>query len=387
MTFETKVALRFLKEGKGQSIFILLGISIGVSVLIFLNTLITGLQENLIDQTIGSSAHIWLTAEQEVDIRPAQLSDWESVIQVLENRSDVNAVSPLVDGNAFYLDGQDASTVIIKGFIPEKADPIYGIRDKVVDGSYAYSSNYVLVGTDFFREHELSLGSSIRVTLPSGGSRTLIVNGVFDLGNGQANGSWIIMDFSAAQKLLGFGNRIARIELQVEDVFAADATAASIGSTLSDIQVDNWIEENSSLLTALSSQSASSIMIQVFVLLAITLGIASVLAVTVVQKSKQLGILKAMGTNNSQASRIFLLQGAMLGLAGAGAGIAIGIALVKMFLWGTSISTGQPLFPLTINWLSIGVIAAISFTASTVAAFIPAKRSSRLNPVEVIRNG
>ncbi|VDN47951.1 ABC transporter permease [Petrocella atlantisensis] len=404
MIFEWKVAIRFLKEGKGQSIFILLGISVGVAVMVFLNTLISGLQENLINQTVGNSSHVWLIGqsafEQQIsgltddnvvagnaDPRPVQLGNWQSMMAVLEERDDLRGISPLVEGNAFYVNNSKATPVIIKGFDPQKADAIYNISTRILEGSSNYDGNNLLVGNTFATDNELEAGDVIKLNLPSGVSQSFVISGIFDLGNSAVNNSWMVMDLSRAQKLLGYGNEVTKIEMQVKEIFDAEAIDASIESRLEGVVVDNWIESNSSLLAALQSQSASSIMIQVFVLLAVTLGISSVLAVSVVQKSKQLGILKAMGTKSGQASRIFLLQGLILGIIGSLMGAAFGIGLVQMFLWGTSLSTGVPLFPLSIQPQNIIVIAIISSLSSTIAAFVPANRSSKLNPVEVIRNG
>jgi lipoprotein-releasing system permease protein len=372
--------------------------------MVFLNTLITGLQVNLINQTVGSSAHVWITGqsdfEQEMktlagenyisgnsDTRAVQLSDWENMMEVLDKRGDLKGISPLVDGNAFYTSASEVTPVLVKGFDQVRSNTIYDIEDKIVLGSSNYSGNNILVGVDFYEDNELNLGQAIKLTLPSGVSQSFVINGVFDLGNGGLNSSWIILDLKRAQKMYNYGNNISKLELQIKDVFDAEIVDASLQNRFSSVEVNNWIVNNTSLLAALQSQSSSSILIQVFVLLAITLGISSVLAVSVVQKSKQLGILKAMGTRNGQASRIFLLQGALLGSIGAMIGALFGVGLIKMFLWGTAISTGVPIFPLTVEYTSVAIIVAIAAVSSTLAAFLPAKRSSKLNPVEVIRNG
>lgn len=136
----------------------------------------------------------------------------------------------------------------------------------------------------------------------------------------------------------------------------------------------------------MTSQSSSSLTIQAFVLLAIALGISSVLAVSVVQKSKQIGILKAMGTTSNSASRIFLLQGGLLGLLGGLTGVILGFGLIQGFLIGTQTVSG-PLFPLTIERENIVLVIVVSTMAGIISSFIPAKKSSSLNPMEVIRNG
>lgn len=403
MIFEWKVALRFLKEGKGQTLFILLGISVGVGVMVFLNTLITGLQADLINGTIGTSPHVWITGvngfnAENVDSgsnyirgnfveKNTNISEWEVLEDVLLSRDDLESVSPSVEGNGFITTGGKDSTVLLRGITLEKADGIYNLRESILSGSFNLSGSRIMIGNELAHDNEIELGDVVNIKLTNGVSQFFTISGIFDLGNSSINKSWIFMDLSRAQKLLGLSNDISKIEMQVKEVFDAGYVSASISERFDNIKVENWIESNESLITALRSQSSSSYTIQAFVLLAVTLGIASVLAVSVVQKSKQLGILKAMGTKSGSASRIFLYQGFFLGALGSVFGSGLGILLVRGFLMGTSINTGVPIFPLQIDYISILVIALIATIACTISAFLPAQKSSKLKPVEVIKNG
>lgn len=404
MNFEWKIALRFLKEGKGQTMFILLGISIGIAVMVFLSTLISGLQDSLIEQTIGSSAHIWITGQSEFDQQLTALSssnfvagnsdtsvlkvtDWQRIVETLSVREDLEGITPVVEGNAFYTSKGDIKPVVIKGFERVGAEDIYGFGDKMVEGSASYEGNNILIGTEFASENELAAGDVIQIAIDANNIQTFTISGIFDLGSSGINSTWVVMSLGRAQKIFSLGNDVSKIEMQVGEIFDAKEIGTMIDTRLGSVNVENWIDANESLLTALRSQSSSSNMIQAFVLLSITLGIASVLAVSVMQKSKQLGILKAMGTKSGQASRIFLLQGAILGVVGSGVGLALGIGLIEMFLWGTSLGGGEPTFPLALKMRDVLIIALIASVSSTIAAFVPAQKSSKLSPVEVIRNG
>ena len=386
MLFELKIALRFLKEGRGQTVFILLGIAVGVAVQVFLNTLITGLQADLVNQTVGNSAHIWIEGTSDFNTE-TNLLDWNSIIDILDNEEEIIAISPLVEGNGFIVTTSEAVPIQLKGVQLNQADAIYNIFDRLNVNLTSLSSNQVLIGQGIADEYQISVEDTLRLSLPNGIVQNYSVAGIFDLGNSASNNTWVMMDIKQAQKILGFNSKISKIEMQIDTIFDAEIISERLQQRLENVYVDNWIQSNSSLLSALRSQSSSSIMIQVFVLLAITLGIASVLAVSVVQKSKQLGILKAMGTKNKRASRIFLLQGGLLGFFGALIGAGLGIVLIYGFLYGTAIGTGEPLFPLSIEYTSIVVIGLIAIVSSTIAAAIPAKKTSKLNPVEVIRNG
>lgn len=403
MIFEWKVAIRFLTEGKGQTLFILLGITIGVGVMVFLNTLISGLQDSLIDTAIGNSPHVWVSGDDDFTkldtssdsnyIRgnfieeKTTLSNWESIEEVLLKRDDLSAVSPIVTGNGFVNKSGQTSSILLKGVDLEKADGIYNITDRLIEGKGSLVGNSVMVGKEFAEDNEIFVNDVLTIQLANGATQSFIASGIFDLENKSLNSSWIFMDLARAQKLLGFGNSVSSIEMQINNVFDAELIGETIANRFEGVQTENWIDSNASLISGLNSQQQSSIMIQAFVLLAVTLGISSVLAVSVVQKSKQLGILKAMGTKSRSASRIFLYQGGLLGIVGSALGAGIGIALVKGFLWGTSLSTGVPLFPLQLKPENIVPICIIATVACTFAAFLPARKSSKLNPVEVIRNG
>ena len=406
MRFELKVALRFLRDGRGQTLFILMGIAIGVAVQIFLGTLITGLQRDLINTTVGSSPHLIFSGEdlRTVPMDPAtgrgiatavvegnfrredaNLQEWRQLIDRLDQDASLTAVSPVAQGSGFVLRSGERWPVLIRGIELDRADAIYRISDSLVGGSMTLEGNVLMLGSDLARETRLLTGDSVTLELPGGGRQSLTVSGIFDLGNQTLNETWLFMDLNRAQRLLGLEGDISRVEAQVADVFDADLQGAAFQRQFSGITVDNWKAQNADLLSGLQAQSSSSITIQAFVLLAVTLGIASVLAVSVVQKSRQIGILKAMGTSSNSASRIFIFQGAILGFSGAVLGSGLGYGITQMFLWGTAQATGQPLFPLAFDPTYAAVIIVIATLASIVSSLLPARKSAKLNPIDVIR--
>ena len=404
MGFEWKVAFRFLKDGRGQTAFILLGIAVGVAVQVFLGTLISGLQADLINNTVGSSAHITFSGDNrfspesqmasadytfsvEGNFRQTEdtLKDWRPLMETLDQRPEMTAVSPLVQGNGFLLRSGISAPVVFRGVIPDRANEVYQLEEGLLEGDLRLEGNQILLGTDLAEEYQLQLGDNVTFQLPGESRQVFTIAGIFDLGSQSINETWILLDLGRAQRLLGLGDDINRLETQIQDVFAADVLSDELAQQFQGVTIDNWKVQNADLLSALQSQSGSSITIQVFVLLAITLGIASVLAVSVVQKSKQIGILKAMGTSSGSSSRIFLIQGGLMGLLGSLLGVLFGFLLTQFFLWGTAQATGRALFALEFDPVSSAVIVAIATTASIVSALIPARKSARLNPIDVIR--
>ena len=201
---------------------------------------------------------------------------------------------------------------------------------------------------------------------------------------------WAVSTLETTQSLFQVGDVVSSIESQVREsaYFDADAISLSVQNEIgSEYVTSNWIENNASLLSGLQGQSISSLMIQVFVLISVVLGIASILAIIVLQKSKQIGILKAMGIKNSDASLIFLFQGLILGIFGALTGVLLGIGLLVSFqTFAIDATTGDPVIPLNIEYSFIALSALIAVGVSTVAALVPARKSSKLSVIEVIRN-
>lgn len=404
MKFALRIAFRFLKEGKSQTLFILFGIAIGVAVQIFLSALITGLQKDLINKTVGDAPHIIVKAaeksyisaidkenyliEVEADTGATldKLTNWQNTLQGIDDMSGIRSASPLFETAAFVSKGQKSLPIIIKGVYSERSDLIYRVAERLIQGENDLQGNNILVGKDFAEEMHLSKGDTVKVVTSVGSEDWFYIIGIFDFQNSATNSSWIFMDINRAQKLLNMQSYITSIEIQINDVFAAQKISNKLKNYYPDTKIETWQEANEQLLTALNSQSSSSNIIQFFVLMAVALGISSVLAVSVMQKSKQIGILKAMGAGDSATTKIFLLQGGILGLLGALLGSGLGILMVKLFLQFTS-TDGIPSFPVGIRIESILFSIAVATTVGLIASFVPAINSSKLNPIEVIRNG
>jgi len=401
LNFELKMALRFISSGRSQTIFIIVGIAIGVAVQIFLGSLITSLQDSLVNETIGNSSHITIRSEEDyitqiLGENPSDatllrgnltslsknLDNWAPLVDEIKNDPSVTAVSPTLQGTALIRSGGMDKSVQIKGIFFEEADSIYDISPRMVDGNPMVEGNTILMGTKLANDIGVQTGDSVNLLLPNGGTVRLIIGGTFDLENESVNRSLLFMDLRRTQKLFNTGDAVSSIETQVSDPFDVDIIAEDWRSRLGNVKIDEWKQLNAQLLSALSSQSSSSYTIQFFVILSITLGIASVLAVSVIQKSKEIGILKAMGTTKKSASRIFVLQGLILGFVGSMVGVLAGILLLSAFNSAEGLS-----FSISYRWGNVLLLAGIATAAGAIASVVPARRSANLNPMEAIKNG
>lgn len=403
--FEMSVAFRFLREGRAQTAMIIVGIAVGIAVQVFLAALIGGLQKDLVSKTVGTAPHITATApeRQLVSLLPDSLAvvslsagttqnprpirAWEPIVAQLRDAGWFNVVSPVVEGAAFAVKGERTSPVVVRGIDLPRADSIYQIRRRIAGGEAALGADGVLVGVELARDLRLKQGSTLVVSSSVGSSDVFTVRGIFDLETKAVNVTWVLMDLRRAQALLGSDGGISGVEMQVARVFEAQTLTEALRERFPALSWTSWQENNANLLAALKSQSGSSNLIQVLVILAVTLGVSSVLAVSAIQKSRQIGILKAIGMTRGAIGRVFFIMGATLGLIGSAFGCVAGYGLIVAFLEATAASTGKPLFPLSIEPSLYAASVAIATVAGMVAAFVPARRAARLQPIEVIRNG
>jgi lipoprotein-releasing system permease protein len=388
MKFAFRVALRFLKSGKAQTILIALGIAIGVSVQIFIGLLIQGLQQSLVDKTIGNSSHITITSLREDSL----IDDWESLIsEIVKLDKKIEDISPMADSSAFVSFGSKTEPVLVRGLVKDKASGIYNFNDRIIEGDMPSNEGQVVVGKELKDELGLKVGDSIGVFTPAGKKANLKVTGFYDLKVSNINKTWLITNLNTSMDIFGFDKKITSIEMQVgqKEIFSAKEVAASLEKGISgrNIKVADWQSQNEQLLSGLKGQSISSIMIQVFVLISVLLGIASVLAISVMQKSRQIGILKAMGVKDRVSSLIFLFQGLFLGIGGALLGIALGVGLILMFSKFALNPDETPVVPIYMNYGFIVFSGIIAVSSAMAASLVPAGKSSKLNPIEVIKNG
>ncbi|MFH1598849.1 MAG: ABC transporter permease [Pseudomonadota bacterium] len=399
MWAEWTIATRFLREGKSQSTLILVGIAVGVAVIVFLTALITGLQANIIERTLGTQAHIRIVPTEEqnrvlpapegttqlvLETRRAQrlrsINNWQQVLAVLDALEQVTAASPVISGPAFARRGEAIESVALVGIDAERYQRIIPISDDIVAGRFRIGAGDTVIGSQLAADLGLGVGDKLR--LDGGQGRETVVNvaGIFELGVRELDARYVYLDMKQAQSLLDLPGAATVIDVTVDDIFAAEAVAGRI-ARLTGVKAESWMETNAQLMNALRSQSLSTQMISVFVALSVALGIASVLSVSVVQRTREIGILRAMGTTRAQMLRVFLVQGGLFGLAGSVVGALAGYGLVGAFN-----TFGPKLFFIPVDpWLPV-FAALLATVTGIVAAAVPARRAARLDPVEAIRH-
>lgn len=403
LPFEWIAASRFLREGRLQTIFIILGVAIGVGVIIFMSAALAGQQANIIRRVLSAQAHIVLLPPQEVARplrdapqvaeaatvqRPYQrvrsIDQWQRIMADVARLPGVTAVSPMASGSVLAVRGEATRAVTVLGVDAERYFRIVPLPEKMAAGAARLNAEDIIVGTELASDLGVVVGDKLRISTSSGRGATLTISGTVDLGNKGANQRNAYVALHTAQALLGLTGGVSSIDLTVRDIYAAEDVAQAI-STATGVQADSWIHTNTQIYIAINAQIVANTTIRFFVGLAIAFGIAAVLIVSVVQKSKEIGILRAMGASRGQIMRVFLLEGAVLGLGGSVFGSAIGGAAILM--WGALVKNpdGTPLLPIELDPHLFIASAVLAMLTGLAAAVAPALRGARLDPVVAIR--
>ena len=396
---EWTIAISFLREGRAQSIMITVGVAVGVAVIVFVTALMQGLQSNIIQRTLGTQAHIRLLSPDDVnqiiapaagtlqllqeDKRPQRLrsiNNWQQITATLDQLPLLTAVSPVVSGPAFAQRGDALESVALVGIDAERYQKIIPLKEYLISGQLRVGADEVLIGSQLAEDLGVQVGSKLRLDTGQQNSAVVNIAGIFELGVRELDARYVYLDLKQAQSLLSLPGGVTVIDLTVADIFEAENVAAQVGR-LTSLQAESWIKTNAQLMNAISAQSLSTSMIIVFVAISVAFGIASVLSVSVVQRTREIGILRATGATRQQILRIFLFQGAMFGLLGSVLGSVASYALVWVF---NAFGPGLFYIPVSINLIMLALLLAI--LTGVLAAAIPARRAAALDPVEAIRH-
>lgn len=395
---EWRIALRFLADNPLQTLLISVAISVGAAVIVFITALMMGLQNNVIERTLGTQAHIRIEATQQhnnfsatpegtyvwaLESPRAQrlqtINNWQEVRDALDHYPGLQTVSPLISGPAFAQKGNARASVALMGIDPARYAGIIQLNDYLVEGRFSVGASDVVIGSKLAEDLGLRTGDKLRLDAGDNRQAIMDVAGVFELGVRELDSRYVYTDMKQAQTLLNLPGGITILELKISDVFTAEYWAQRI-EQLTDLHVQSWMESNGQLLNALRSQTMTTQMIRVFVAMSVIFGIASVLAVSVVQRTREIGILRAMGSSQQQILRVFLLQGGLLGLCGSLLGVMVGYALVQVFN-----GIEERLFVIRLEPSMLLSAILIATVSGVIAAMVPARRAAKYDPAVAIR--
>jgi lipoprotein-releasing system permease protein len=322
---------------------------------------------------------------QSTSQRLRSIDQWPAVMASAERVPGVTALSPTVLGAGFAVRGNAREPILVRGVDPERFLAILDVRRKLVAGRFDIATGDVVIGVSLADNLGVGVGDRLHVTTSEGIDDTVTINGLFRVGNEGVDRTWVLTSLRHAQALYALPGGANAIELKVSDIFAAEDVARELHDRTG-LEAASWMKLNAELLSGLSAQSSSKTLIEFFVTLAVALGIASVLIVSVVQKSREIGILRAVGTPARRVLQVFLIQGGLLGLAGAILGSGLGAVFSTLFERLAVDEGGVPRFPIRLGLPLFAGATAVAVLVGLLAAVLPAIRAARLDPATAIRH-
>jgi len=404
LIFGFYTALRYVQSGRNQTILMLCLVMVGVTAYTFITATVQGIQSDVIRNSLGSSSHVTIEPFDDLPIvdrtidrgqvlstiqtgqqREKKISDWPSEIARLGELPEITVISPAVLGSGFVERGTQSRPVSIRGGEPELMDLIVNIKKDLVEGVFDLSAGKAVIGITLAKKLNVSVSDRVRVISNRGVQTNVQIAGIVYAGNPIADESTIYVTLGDAQRLLRLDGSISAIEVKVKNVFDA-AKVAEILRQRVKLKCTPWMENNTQVLTLISSQNIATGVIRAFALLSVALGIASVLNVTVTQKGKEIGIIKSMGAVQSQVLYVFIFLGGFIGLLGGLAGAFLSYVLnAALKVVSANTQKGAPSFATDFQMRQVWEAVIVAVLVAVIGAYIPARKASKLDPVEAIR--
>lgn len=420
LPFELLLALRYLRPKRTFvsviTLISVLGVTLGVAVLIIVISVMSGFDHDLRQKIIGFNAHL------RIQERNRAMHDYEAVMRQVSSNAHVKAVAPYVMGQLLVETEPETpgaqsqvAAPALRGIDPKLEPKISTLLTSIIEGKADVSNRGVLVGTEFARNMGVQVGDRILIYSPEAMKKwrqtrgkaneeavlpdEFEVRGIFDVGYYEYNVSYIVTALEEAQELWVLDNSVHGLLLALDDPYKAALVQHELERTLGPkFDVKTWMDENSNLLGALVVEKNVMFYLLFFIMIVAALCILSALITFVVQKTREIGMLKALGATDLQVAGLFLSQSGFVGVVGVAAGFGLGMLLLAYrngFLHFMNRLTGFELFPASIynfNELpalivprDIVLICGSALLICLLGGVIPAWRAGRLKPVEALR--
>jgi lipoprotein-releasing system permease protein len=401
--------MRHLRSGGGQTLLTVSAVAAGVIIVIFITALIFGLRQKMTTLLTEAIPHITVQVEE---VKPTPLAhipgasagvsssrieqqapqqkyidNGSQIADIVRRLPNVHLVVPAVRAQGFASKGQNPVGVSVVGAEPALQDAVAPVSKHLIAGQYlGLRREEIVIDVQLAADLHVAIGDRIRLTASTGASDTFTIVGIYSAGRGSGEA---YVTLRTAQSLFGLGTSVNTIFVKLGDIFAADWVADHI-MVLLPYEAKSWLRESPSFRSSLRAQSAVVYITSVFSLIASSFAIASVLVVSVLQKSHQIGILKSMGARHHQMLRVFLFEGLGVAIVGSILGALLGTSMVYLLslIRQPVTQVGQApeqLFPVMVLPMYIALAMLAAIVSTVLAAWLPARRAARLNPVEVMR--
>ena len=404
MTFEWFVSLRYLRAKRKQkfisliSIISVLGVAVGVMALIVVLSVYTGFTEGLRDQIIGINAHVM------VQRFSGSIGKPKVAIKKIASVPGVAAATPVIYGQALVSSGAASTGVSLRGVDPATADRVIGLEKKMKDGSFwdilpSDGLPAAILGIELARQLRVSRGGKIRFISPNGPLSpmgvlprvlTCRVAGIFETGMFEYDSGMAFVNLKTARTLTGLSHGVHGIEVRVKNIDDADRVARAIGERLGpEYSVRDWMQINKNLFAALKLEKVGIFIALDLIILVAALNIISALVMVVMEKKRDIAILKSMGATSRSIVCIFFYQGMIIGMLGTVLGVLSGLGLCGLLQHYPIIELPRNVYPMStmpikVVPIDVAVIAVSAVFITLVATLYPSWQASRVRPAEAL---
>lgn len=370
------------------SIISISGIAIGVAALIVVIGVMTGFDKDLRDKIIGNYSHITVT-----NFKGIGTAEYKIISQKIKNYPHVKGISPYALGQILIKENNRFFAVGIKGVEPKKEAGVTKIKQYLVAGSFDnLGQDELIVGRELAAYLGIRPNSRVTIYSPLGKQYTLRVAGVFASGMYDYDMNLVFTRLETAQNILGLADHISALAVKLDNIYLADKVRNGLRPILGwDYNLKTWAEANANFFAALKLEKFTMFIILTLIVLVAAFNIASTLIVMVVEKTKDIGILKALGMPESSIRRIFSYEGIIIGALGTIFGVFIGLTLCILLKKYQFIKLPQDIYyidrlPVSIQlWPDVVLIVLAAMFITLISTIYPAAKAARLKPVEALR--
>jgi lipoprotein-releasing system permease protein len=381
--YELFIALRHLTSRRRQTIFSVLAVGLAVTLLMWSQAMMVGFTEELYDKTVDRMAHVTVEPKPNEDY----IHLYRKLTEEIRDIDGVVGVSPVLAGQATFEHKDKNKNVVMQGIQVAAHDSVLHINEDIIEGSFRdveAMQGSVVVGDALAEKLDVDIGDTIDASFPEANPAALKVVGIYDRGTPQ-DATLAITSMSTAQDFFDVANVVNSIIVRVDDPDRAPAISGRI-DTLG-YPASSWRETNPEIIQTLRLEGTSNNIIMGLIVMIASFGIVSTLFMVVMEKTREIGMLMAMGVSRRSIMMIFLMESGILGLLGAVLGVALGAGLaIQMgsFTYEMEVMAGITSIPFVVRLQDAVIIVLFTFLLNLIAGIYPASRASRLKPVEAI---
>lgn len=412
MSYELFIGLRYLRAKRKQTFVSLItlisiaGVTVGVTALIVVIAVMNGFKEELRDKILGVTSHVVISRFD------GNISKYQEVKAKVEEVSGVNAATPFIYTQVMISSRKAISGAVLRGIEPQTASKVINLQKNLRAGSLKEleaenkpegmrATPGIILGNELARNIGVLRGEPVTVISPLGRltplgrvprSQTFRVAGIFDSGMYEYDSTIAYVSLWAAQRFLGIGDRVTGIEVRVDDIYEADRVAKAIGKALDGYPYwsRDWMRMNKNLFSALKLEKIVMFIILTLIILVAAFNIVGTLIMVVIEKTRDIAILKSMGATRRSIMKIFLIEGTVIGLVGTLLGLLGGYTLCTLLATYKFIELPSDVYyistlPVQMNPLDVALIALAAIVITLAASVYPAWQASRFDPAEAIR--